>query len=116
MSALIPPVAPPLSAAERFCPSHHTLGLEALGALSGNSKPRMNTDKHGLKSKAQKIPLDHLARSASGSSSIQNASVSKALRQNPNLQVPLSFPHLSSVLESVFIRVYPWFQMLWVSI
>ena len=33
MSALIPPVAPPFSAAERLCPSHHTLGLEALAAL-----------------------------------------------------------------------------------
>ncbi len=33
MSALIPPVAPPSSAAGRFCPSHHTLGREALAAL-----------------------------------------------------------------------------------
>jgi hypothetical protein len=33
MSALIPPVAPPSSAAERFGSSHHTLGHETLAAM-----------------------------------------------------------------------------------
>jgi hypothetical protein len=37
MSALIPPVAPPSNAAERFRPSHHTLGRETLAA---NFSPR----------------------------------------------------------------------------